>query len=402
MSSLDYFSIKLATEYLLKLNLQPSLEAFRYYYPNLVSEESQYAQIEKAVLFLTQQYLMREQQQHRVVRLLPFPKPVEHEPCLSRKRPADQISIPPSYQQPQWSYRTGVDNSCSNFTSSTTHPSMTYPNHWQPHSRLSQPYGNTTSKSIALGQYQTNTNTKDITSFSSTMPLSSLHENTLNADQSIKAGVAKTVQPVIVRQPIPSDDENKTVASYISAAEDKKVPPPKPQKQVKTNVTSEQHLGTVTSATSSSTSNFENEASDPRECLSDCSVQLNKSTKDVDVASEVQPQKPIRFTKANDESGFAEVKKIIRGMLDDGVTKPSKKFRKEYPHLQGKYESVSLSVGIACFVRDYKASKATTAKKEAHTKATAAKKKANTKANNSSDSKTSNGKHFCFLSISIF
>ncbi|GFH59758.1 predicted protein [Chaetoceros tenuissimus] len=319
---------------------------------------------------------MREQQQHRVVRLLPFPKPVEHKPCLSpRKRPADQISIPPSYQQPQWSYRTGVDNSYSNFTSSTTHPSMTYPNHWQPHSWLSQPDGH-------MGQYQANTGTNHIDSFSSTMPLPSLHENTLNTDPSVKAGVAKTVQTAIVRHPIPSDDENKTVASYVSA-EDKKASSSNLKRQVETNMTSEQHHGTITTATSSSNSNLENDASNPRESLSDCSVQLSKgvqlSKSTSGVAIEVQPQKPIRFTKANDESGFAEVKKIIRGMLDDGVTKPAKNFRKKHPTLACKYESVSLSVGIACFVRDYKASKAT-----------ATKKKANAKANNSSDSKMPN------------
>lgn len=306
MSTLDYFSIKKATEYLLKLNLQPSLEAFRYYYPNLVSEEWQYAQIEKSVLFLTQKYL---QEQRKVVKLLPFPTTVEYQPFLSRKRPADQISIPHGYQ-PHWFYRTGVDNSYSNVSSSAAHPRLNYPYHWQPQSRFSQPVSNTTNKSIVLGQYQTNPNTNYVVS--SKMPFSSLHKYTSNTDPSIVAGIEKTTHTPNVRPPISSDNRNKTVSS--SSKEYKKAPSPNHKKQIETNVTSEQHHGIVTTATSSSNSNLENEASNPRESLNDCSVELCKST--TDVVGEVEPQKPVRFTKANDESGYLEVKQIIRGMLD--------------------------------------------------------------------------------------
>ncbi|GFH51606.1 predicted protein [Chaetoceros tenuissimus] len=64
----------------------------------------------------------------------------------------------------------------------------------------------------------------------------------------------------------------------------------------------------------------------------------------------VDDDQPIRFLKKNDAAGYTQVKKIIHGLVDQGVQQPANIFRQMHPDLASRYETNSLSRGISYFV----------------------------------------------------
>ena len=112
MSSTAYSELKSAIQSLLDRNLEPTLEAFQYYFPDVVKDELDYASVIKQADWLKHKYIEEQRKIGIDVVLVPFERPeidtATHK--KSRKRAANRVSPSPGNEDTSNASRRGCND----------------------------------------------------------------------------------------------------------------------------------------------------------------------------------------------------------------------------------------------------------------------------------------------------
>ena len=112
MSSTAYSKLKSATQSLLDQNIEPTLEAFQYYFPDVVKDELDYASVIKRADWLKHKYIEEQRKIGIDVVLVPFERPeidtATHK--KSRKRAASRVSPSPRNEDTSNASRRGCND----------------------------------------------------------------------------------------------------------------------------------------------------------------------------------------------------------------------------------------------------------------------------------------------------
>ena len=117
MPSTAYSELKSATQFLLDRNLEPTLEAFQYYFPDVVKDELQFTSVTNDVDWFKYKHITRQGLEGIDVALVPFERPEIDTTTRkkSRKRAANRASPSPRNED------TSNESLCSCDTVSSSH-----------------------------------------------------------------------------------------------------------------------------------------------------------------------------------------------------------------------------------------------------------------------------------------